>query len=585
MGRSKGKIISIKIPIRWGMMTNRQRTRINRITGRDTRVIKAYLGVIERHEDELLTTRRRNRIDARKLDELTLTASFGSAYRTRVPHDFKQRFPNISVNELQECRDTAIAMWQSYLERGGTKPLNSRSYTSRKIPRFAFRQRFELVYAAKNKIRYWLVIRDSLDSSRQGRRIHDKLSIPLSPSSYHLKRKEEGEIRTVRLFKDRSRKWWAIFTLTLGIQLLDFSRKPPAVLAIDLGINKTACTVLLTRNGYRQVRFWKEKKKLVRMIQYDNRVSSLQREMERLHRVGTDTSGIKRRLRDIGNKRKRVSIEYDRKVVKNISDQVMELTKDYDLYISIGLLRGIRNRARKGNYAGRGFRGMIHRWSFYRVREMLKHKLETLGFDSKRFVAVHESWTSVKCHKCGHTGIRPKQSLFICHTCGFRANADLNGAINIGRRLIMLIPSLRDEKNGLGMWLLQKEKAAPKARRSLCSKGKSSLPQRLPASLEGESVVDCYDQTSLEESVSSKDPATARTVETSSAFRTTGVPVRMQRTEAQFRLRNNVSVKPDEAHVIVSDSHLTQAGDGSREKGGTQEFLDGSLSNARNRSS
>lgn len=55
MGRSKGTIVSVKVPIRWSSMTDRQKTRLNRISGRDSRVIKAYLGVIERHEDELLT--------------------------------------------------------------------------------------------------------------------------------------------------------------------------------------------------------------------------------------------------------------------------------------------------------------------------------------------------------------------------------------------------------------------------------------------------------------------------------------------------------------------------------------------------
>lgn len=81
MGRSKGTIISVKVPVRWDVMTQRQRTRLNRITGRDTRVIKAYLGVIERHEEELLTGHRRTRINASVMDSLTLTASRGSAVR------------------------------------------------------------------------------------------------------------------------------------------------------------------------------------------------------------------------------------------------------------------------------------------------------------------------------------------------------------------------------------------------------------------------------------------------------------------------------------------------------------------------
>lgn len=98
-------------------MTNRQKTRLSQITGRDTRVIKAYLGVIELHEKDLFVGIRKKRINASELDKLTLTATRGKSSRTSVPHDFKRRFQNISVNEFQECRDTAIAMWQSHLER------------------------------------------------------------------------------------------------------------------------------------------------------------------------------------------------------------------------------------------------------------------------------------------------------------------------------------------------------------------------------------------------------------------------------------------------------------------------------------
>jgi IS605 OrfB family transposase len=577
MRRSKGTVISVKVPIKWGIMTDRQKARLSQITGRDTRVIKAYLGVIECHENALLTGHRRNRIVAGKLDELTLTATRGAANRHHVPHDFKKRFPNISANEFQECRDTAMAMWHSYLERGGSKPLRARGYTSRKIPRFAFKRRFEFVYTSDKEIKHWLVIRDSLDSAREGRKIHDRLAIPLSPSSFHLRRLGEGEIRTVRLFKDRFHKWWAIFTVTLTVDSLDSTSKLPAVLAIDLGIKKTACTVLLTQKGYKQVRYWKQDQKRRQIQLYDERVASLQRRKEDLLKAGMDLSGVAKKLRDMSRKRVRVSIEYDKKMVKDISDHILEMIQKYDLHICIGRVKGIRNKARKDNYKGRAFRGMIHRWSFARVTELLRHKLEILGYDSKRFKSIPESWTSIKCHKCGHKGIRPKQNLFICHTCGYRANADLNGAINIGRRLIMLIPSLRDEK-GLGMWLLPREKATLNARRSIRSKGKSSLPQRSPALLEGESVADCYDQISPEESVSSNDPAMVNTVEIPPAAASSGNRSFVkQRTETWYRQRDNVPVRSGKAHVTVSDSGLVQAGDSSREKGGTQKFLNGSL--------
>jgi transposase len=553
-------------------MTDRQKTRLNRITGRDTRVIKAYLGVIERHEDELLTGRKRTRLDASKLDELTLTASRGKASRISVPHDFKVRFPNISVNEFQECRDTAIAMWQSYLERGGSRPLRTRGYSTRKIPRFAFTQRFKLVYSPELQIRHWLKLRDSLDSVSEGRVRHDRLMVPLSISSFHLNRLREGDVKTVRIFKDSLRKWWAIFTVTLAVDSIDTTGKPPAVLSIDLGINKAACSVLLTRKGYRHIRYWKQEDKLRRMKTLDGRVTSLQREKEQLIATGKCPDRVTAQLRDLSGKRERVSKEYDRKLVRDISDYIGKMIEKYDLYVSIGRLKGIRNAARRGNYRGRRFRGMIHRWAFTRISDMLEHKLASLGHDPKRFKAVPEQWTSIMCHKCGHKGIRPRQNLFFCTTCGIKLNADLNGALNIGKRLIMLIPSLRDE-NGLGMWLTSKDRAILKARRKTrSSQGKSVLPQRTPAS-KGESVADCYDQMTLESSARSEDPAMVNAVETPSAITPSGECESTQRTETRSHRRNDVPMKRGKACDIDADSGQNQAGDRRREKGGTQEFL------------
>ncbi|MHA2384672.1 MAG: zinc ribbon domain-containing protein [Candidatus Thorarchaeota archaeon] len=578
MGRSKGTIISVKVPIRWGVMTDRQKIRLNRITGRDTRVIKAYLGVIERHENELRTGRKRTKINASLLDELTLTASRGKADRSHVPHDFKLRFRNISVNEFQECRDTAIAMWQSYLELRGRKPLGAKGYSTRKIPRYAFLQRFEIVYTPTLEIRHWLKLRDSLDSVKEGRKNHDKLMIPLSISSYHLNKMKEGKVKTVRIFKDNRRKWWAIFTVTLETEIMGSSGKPPAVLSIDLGINKAACSVLLTQKGYKQVRYWKQEYKLQRMQNLDDRIAFLQKEKEALLSQGKSSDAVSKKLRSLSGKRQRVSRELDKNLVKDISEHIQEMADYFDLYVSIGKVKGIRNTARKGNFKGSKFRGMIHRWAFARIRDMLGHKLATLGLDAKHYRAVPEQWTSIMCHKCGHKGIRPKQNLFICHTCGYRANADLNGAINIGKRLIMLIPSLRDEK-GLGMWLTPKDRAILKARRKTCSsKGKSSLPQKSPASIEGESVADCYDQASLEEFASSDDPAMVNAVETPSAIDGLGIhETEMQRTKAWSNLRDYVPMRLDKAHATVSNSGLKQTGDSSRENGGTQEFLDDSL--------
>jgi len=141
----------------------------------------------------------------------------------------------------------------------------------------------------------------------------------------------------------------------------------------------------------------------------------------------------------------------------------------------------------------------------------------------------------------------------------------------------MLIPTLRDEKKGLGVWLLSNEKSIPKTRRSSSSKGKSSLLQSSPGSSKGESVADCYDQTSLVEFASSEDPAMVNAVKTPSASKNSGHFGAMQRTETRYRQRDHVPMRSGKDHVTASATRTKQAGDSSREKGGTQKFLDDSL--------
>ena len=124
------------------------------------------------------------------------------------------------------------------------------------------------------------------------------------------------------------------------------------------------------------------------------------------------------------------------------------------------------------------------------------------------------------------------------------------------------------------MWLTPRDRVILKARRKKSSsKRKSALPQRTPTS-KGESVADPYDQLTLTESFArSEDPAMVNAVETPSAITPTGACESTQRTEAKSHRRNDVPVKKGKARDTLKDSGLSEAGDSSREKGGTQESL------------
>ncbi|MCK4567572.1 MAG: hypothetical protein KAU48_09715, partial [Candidatus Thorarchaeota archaeon] len=119
MARSQGTTISIKVPINWDAMTIRTQQRLRQIVGRDTRVIRAFLGIIEQHENKLLTGKNKERISENELQKLTITAlkvKPGYSQRHTVPHDLKARYPRMSQNEIVECRQTAVANSESYLK-------------------------------------------------------------------------------------------------------------------------------------------------------------------------------------------------------------------------------------------------------------------------------------------------------------------------------------------------------------------------------------------------------------------------------------------------------------------------------------
>ncbi len=593
MARSKGTIVSVKVPINWDCMTKRQRNRLGRITARDTRVIRAYLGVIERHKKTLVIDGKYRRIDFRLLDRLTLTALRArnpSKRRLFVPHDFKARFPNISVNELQECRDVAIGMWDSYLRRGGSEPLKSANIQLRKIPRNIFPNLFRLVHRPDLKVRYWLELRDSLDSEKQGRKIHTKLTIPLKMSPFHTNQIGRGEVKSCRIVKDYARKWWVTFAVKVESKPHTTStEKPLAVMGVDLGISKAACAVVISQDGVHHVRYSHQHGKDRSLAVMERRIASLQKEMRIRQNTHTPCDKITKKLREISRKRRTVNEEGDRVLAREIINHAIELVSKYDLYVAVGNPKGIRNIATKAHSRGRKYRGMIHGWAFYRVISMIEHGFSQIGWTNgrfrSRFLAVYEGRTSIICSKCGRRGIRPKQNLFICHTCGHKTNADKNGAINIARRFIRLNPKLRDEHKGLGRWLFssRKKPSSKAVRRSTVSKRKSKLSQRSSASSEGESAAVRSAQMGHlvlgdEDELNDEDPAVENAAEKPSAVesldspRSDGFNISMQREEATFRKRNHVPMTSDKAHVTVDCLCMKEFSDDSHESGGTQEL-------------
>jgi len=527
MARSQGTTISVKVPINWDVMTQRTQQRLRQIVGRDTRVIRTFLGIIEQYENELLIGRKKNKIHDGKLDKLTITAikvKPGYGQRTYVSHDIKQKFPRISTNEIQECRQTAVALYESYLalrEKNGWNASRPNTVNAtRRMPRWVFTQRFKLEYNKSSVSRWWLNLRDTLDSVQEGRTNHDRLLIPLKVSPFHINQLRRGDVKACQIFTDKVGKWWVNFAVRVSIVEIPNTINPPAVLGIDLGIEKAACVSLLTMTKVSETRYFKQKDKIEVIKKYDRLVAELQRKATTQH----NNDGVLFRLKQIRHKRENVAREYDRVLVRDLLNYIEELSKKYTVYVAIGRLTNIRNAARKGNFKGRRFRGMIHSWAFARITESIKHGLAQKGWSvegkDSRFRVVPEAWTSIMCWKCGAKGTRPKQNYFKCPSCGHQTNADRNGAINIAGRLIMLTKSLHSVR-GLGKWdiSVQAGKSSRlKARKKKSSQGKSLLSLMGPTSGSRESAAVHFVQSDLasfsdEAGKSDNDPAVIKTME------------------------------------------------------------------------
>ncbi len=436
----------VPLRIKTELMTAQECDRLRLINNRDSRIIKDYLRIIYHNEEKIL--RKDGKVDKAFLDKLTLTTSRKTQHklRTSVPHDLKKRYPRCSHDEFIECRDKAIwtyECWKTQQELS-EKELN-RPRFKKKVPRIQFKgsigkDRFQVIPTPENtEAKLWLELRDSLNSKRSGRRYHKRLMLPLAYSPYHEKKLILEKIKTLELvYKSKEQQWWAHFTLQYAVPLYQ-STHPPAVLGVDLGIKKTAVAVLLTPSGkviMDELCFIVNKERQSRMWQLDNRIKSIQRLLDTQNNNGQPTKQLNAKLYQLRRRLRSVTKQELGYAVNQLVDFILQLKNSYNLFVSVGYPKNIRKSHPRGS-GNKSLRRKLHKWCYRFFITKLKHKLNRYGFESHRVVAIGESWTSKTCSKCNSKNTtRTGQGQFNCHNCNYELDADLNGAKNIGKRLI-----------------------------------------------------------------------------------------------------------------------------------------------------
>jgi putative transposase len=102
--------------------------------------------------------------------------------------------------------------------------------------------------------------------------------------------------------------------------------------------------------------------------------------------------------------------------------------------IVIGNLTDIRETIDYGNRLNQ----RLHAWPFSKLTELIRYKAEDAGI---AFRQESEAYTSQTCHACGRVSksARKHRGLYYC-ACGYRVNADLNGAANLFKNTYKVSP-------------------------------------------------------------------------------------------------------------------------------------------------
>jgi putative transposase len=242
-----------------------------------------------------------------------------------------------------------------------------------------------------------------------------------------------ARIGDAKLWYDTSKKTF-YFLVSLEIEV---ASPPPVqlseVVGVDVGIRYLAVTA--TSTG--QTSFHPGKR--VR-----HRANHDARLRKRLQHKGT--RGTKRRLKRIERRERRLKLQANHTIAKQIIKQHPHTLIGLEHLTDIRERTKRKKRKRKKN--GKGTEPVSHKarkanrvysqWSFAELHSLITYKAALAG---SLAVKVDANNTSKACPVCGHTADenRPRKGLlFVCQRCRYTLHADLIGARNVTLRTLLV---------------------------------------------------------------------------------------------------------------------------------------------------
>ncbi len=130
-------------------------------------------------------------------------------------------------------------------------------------------------------------------------------------------------------------------------------------------------------------------------------------------------------------KRKKIAAKYGKKE-RDLTNDMLHKAAKFLILSGFGIvledLMGIREQHRCGSKMGKGLRGRINAWPFYRLRNFIEYKAREAGLP---VVFVPARGTSSLCAECGGKVRLKRNRMVHCRTCDTLADRDENASKNI----------------------------------------------------------------------------------------------------------------------------------------------------------
>ncbi|PWC17770.1 RNA-guided endonuclease InsQ/TnpB family protein [Brenneria corticis] len=247
---------------------------------------------------------------------------------------------------------------------------------------------------------------------------NSRISLPkLGWIRYRNSRPVIGEVKNVTVSQSCG-KWY--ISIQTEYEMAEPVHQSTSMVGLDAGVAKLA--TLSDGTIYQPVNSFKASQR---------KLARLQRQLSRKVKFSHNWKKQKRKVQRLYSHIANIRHDYLHKVTTAISNNhAMIVIEDLQVKNMSKSAAGTASQPGRNVRAKSGLNRSILDQGWYEMRRQLEYKQCWRG---GRVLAIAPAYTSQKCGCCGHVakGNRRTQSQFECLACGYRANADINGARNI----------------------------------------------------------------------------------------------------------------------------------------------------------